>query len=262
MSSGLSVEVFGFQSPNPLECWGTLRTSARAAVLREPEAIGKVLSNRHCVVDPFSLPWVPKPQYLRYLSASNRLPQQLNPAGAPENPKTVASSVAQALLEQIDLEKQRDEVLSIHAYYYCAEHQNEAVPECHGTRYEEYWQAKRKAQMEESEVTRYQPPFQPERSKAFSSRRPDSPVLPRSADSTAPAEPPEAKLRRALEDHCRKQITKYQQLSSNVSAAETVTEASSDAKTTPSPSSAPTSNQRDEKRWNSTVEYWKCIIEP
>ena len=74
-------DVVGLQQPCPGGCWQRLRDVWHAARGSDPDATARCLSRRRCIVDPFSLPWSPRPAYVAHLARDGRLPHQLSVVG-------------------------------------------------------------------------------------------------------------------------------------------------------------------------------------
>jgi hypothetical protein len=67
----------GFQDPNPMQCVGLLRDAVRAAALADEAASLRILLRRRHAIDPYDLPWQPRPAYVRWLHAQGRVAQQV-----------------------------------------------------------------------------------------------------------------------------------------------------------------------------------------
>ncbi|KPI89087.1 hypothetical protein ABL78_1823 [Leptomonas seymouri] len=70
----LNTHIIGFAEPTLQQCVEEFSRNLKAsAMIGDEEARAAVLKQRRGVVDPYALPWAPKPEYVAWLRAQGRL---------------------------------------------------------------------------------------------------------------------------------------------------------------------------------------------
>lgn len=70
----LNIRIIGFAEPTLQQCIDEFSRNVRASALIADEAAkADVLKQRRGVVDPYALPWAPKPEYVTWLREQGRL---------------------------------------------------------------------------------------------------------------------------------------------------------------------------------------------
>jgi hypothetical protein len=78
MASGARPSHFTFQEPSPSDCASVFADEVRCAATDDNEACRRVALRRRHAVDPFALPWQPRPGYVAALATQRRLPYQID----------------------------------------------------------------------------------------------------------------------------------------------------------------------------------------
>lgn len=70
----LNTRIIGFAEPTLQQCTEELSRNVRASTLiGDTEAQAAVMKQRRGDVDPYALPWTPRPEYIEWLRAQGRL---------------------------------------------------------------------------------------------------------------------------------------------------------------------------------------------
>ncbi|KPA76292.1 hypothetical protein ABB37_08020 [Leptomonas pyrrhocoris] len=70
----LNTRIIGFAEPTLQQCIEAFSRNVKAsAMIGDAEAQAAVLRQRRGVVDPYALPWAPKPEYVEWLRGQGRL---------------------------------------------------------------------------------------------------------------------------------------------------------------------------------------------
>ena len=78
MASGARPSRFTFQEPNALDCAAVLADEVRCRVSGDDAACRNVALRHRHAVDPYALPWQPRPVYVTALATQRRLPYQID----------------------------------------------------------------------------------------------------------------------------------------------------------------------------------------
>lgn len=71
----INTRIIGFCEPTLQQCVDQLVMEVKASKLggQDPDSLSEALNRRRNVVDPQTLPWQPKPEYLKWLEDRGRL---------------------------------------------------------------------------------------------------------------------------------------------------------------------------------------------